>query len=363
MSHAPHKPEKFNCVTRFFRNVVWCFHSHMKNKQEDENAQKYDSYKSEHKELDKVAFEGLTSQNEKLIWQKEILCKELGQKFYEQYVRIGILVEEDRIILKENPGEHANDSIHRRTEVRFFHKLFCEWYAAHYLSDYALKNDLTVTKTPRLHHPSELASKKPAANVSETLNDSPNDVSDHPLERLPPGANEYVYRFACGLNRTAGEKIIKYLESIEDGEKFAILCILEQHGDVQNVLETIRKLCSRDIYIDVSDSLLLQRSVMNLLTIASHHQILITRVRIIDCFSSISLPSRELHLSSGLRMPVINTLQQLVIRGRTIRKLIQNDTIREIIQYSSMCEKLEYLRYPKHLKFCSSILYEIKSSI
>lgn len=234
---------------------------------------KYDSYEDEHKNLDKVAFEGLTSQKEKLTWQKETLCNELGEEFYEQYVRIGILVEEDCIIINDNPGEHAKDNIHRKTEVRFFHKLFCEWYAAHYVSDYASNNDLIVTKTSGIRDPSELASTKPNTNVLETCSDSPNDVLSHFLERLPPGANEYVYRFACGLNRAAGEKIINYLESIEDGEKFAILCILEQHGDVQNVLETIRKLCLRDIYIGVSDSLLLQRSIINLLTIASHNQV------------------------------------------------------------------------------------------
>ncbi|KAJ8018041.1 NLR family CARD domain-containing protein 4 [Holothuria leucospilota] len=278
MSHESEYFQKFNSVTSFFRYMITCFHSHMKNKMKDENVRQFDLFETEHKELDRLAFEGLNKKHQQIVWMKEDICKQTGDEFYQQYVNIGILVEEQVLQISNDSTSPVSDHIQYTTEVRFYHKLFCEWYAAHYLAEYASREEVTFNEWDGLPVADDSSSNDSDVLSSDDNADDEDRVStdgsypsteDHFLKYLNPADLQYVYRFASGLNPAAGEKLINYLKGDEEGERFAILCILEQGGKVENVLSTVEELCSDEVTINVNDSLLMQSSTLQLLEIAS----------------------------------------------------------------------------------------------
>ncbi|KAJ8048274.1 NACHT, LRR and PYD domains-containing protein 14 [Holothuria leucospilota] len=230
MSQEEKKEDFASCktVTGFFRNMIKCFHTHMRNKLKDANVQQYFLYERDHRELDLIAFRGLSADRQQIVWPKDYLRERLGGEFYDQYVRIGILVEEE--VLKDDPN-----SLGITQTVRFYHKLFCEWYAAHYVA-YVTRSEISLQDF---------------------------------LKRTDPAGNQYMYRFACGLSREASDKIIKYVKGKPDGSKFAILCIMEQNGNTDIVLDNVKDLCSRKVILARDQSKLLQRSTIQLLEIAS----------------------------------------------------------------------------------------------
>ncbi|KAJ8031733.1 NLR family CARD domain-containing protein 4 [Holothuria leucospilota] len=311
MTHESENFRKLNSVTSFFRYMISCFHSHMRNKMDDENVRKYELFESEHHDLDKAAFDALDGSSQKIIWDKHEFCQLIGQEFYDQYIRIGILVEEESVHIIDDPGTPITQHVQYKTEVRFYHKLFCEWYAAHYLSSYLQKN-------------------------------SDVDLSEF-LQYLDPFDVQYLYRFSCGLNADSAEKIITYLKNIEGGDKFAILCILEQTGKVNHIKETIRELCFEGVIISGYDSLLLQRSSMQLLEIAARNDIPIELVFLFNCFRSVDLSTAAIKTTSGLdltsRIPVKRLEVSLTITDTTEAEVIS------ILQFASMCPSLCELLY------------------
>ncbi|KAJ8019001.1 NACHT, LRR and PYD domains-containing protein 14 [Holothuria leucospilota] len=327
MSHESEQFQKFNSVTSFFRYMISCFHSHMKNKMEDENVEKYDLFETEHTELDKLAFEGLSRKDQQIVWSKHYMCERLGQDFYNQYVRIGILVEEEVLDISDDPNAVISEHIQYKTEVRLYHKLFCEWYAAHHLSEYASRNDITFERWK-----------------SEYRNNV-NCQTDHYLKYLDPSDLQYVYRFSCGLNRIAADKIIRYLKTREDATKFAILCILEKSGKVEDVLEDVEELCSKTVKINNGDTLLLQRSTIQLLEIATTNKVIsISRVCLYNCYSTVDLRGGiHLQLKSNLSIPVLTTLNKLWIDTENEGREITSEEFTGILQYSSKCLALKEL--------------------
>ncbi|KAJ8031734.1 NLR family CARD domain-containing protein 4 [Holothuria leucospilota] len=309
MTHDRGDFRKLNSVTSFFRYVILCFHSHMRNKMDEENVRKYELFESEHHDLDKAAFDALCSSSQKIVWKKDDLGQILGPEFYDQYVRTGILVEEEIIDIIDDPGSPIAEHVQYKTEVRFYHKLFCEWYAAHYLSSYLQQNA--------------------DVNLSEFL------------QHLDPFDVQYMYRFSCGLNTDTAEQIITYLKNIEGGDKFAILCILEQTERVDHIKETIRELCFEGIVISGHDSLLLQRSSMQLLGIAARNDIPIEFVRLSNCLQSVDLSASAIRITSGLaltsRIPVKVLVVSLYNRNMT------KDEAIDILQFASTCHSLREL--------------------
>ncbi|KAJ8048873.1 NLR family CARD domain-containing protein 4 [Holothuria leucospilota] len=264
MSNESRQFQKINNVTFFFRYMISCFHSHMRNKMKDENVQSCHLKEADHMKLDDLAFEGLSGKNQQIVWTKEDIRERLGQDFLNQYLRIGVLVEEEVIDISDNPSLKISDHIQYKTEVRFYHRLFCEWYAAHHLAKYASRDDVKFTPCGEGEEKDE----------QKNMTTSDKDVY---LKSLDPFNLHYVYRFACGLDPTAAEKIIAYLESRKDAEKVAILCLLEQGQNITNLLETVQKLCSREVTIYDNDSLLLQKSTVKLLEIAETNKVRVGR--------------------------------------------------------------------------------------
>ncbi|PIK43847.1 hypothetical protein BSL78_19289, partial [Apostichopus japonicus] len=61
----------------------------------DENVQMSEAHENDHSLLDEVAFEALSGYSKKIVWKKEQLRNLFGEEFYNQYIRVGILVEDD----------------------------------------------------------------------------------------------------------------------------------------------------------------------------------------------------------------------------------------------------------------------------
>ncbi|XP_071843443.1 NLR family CARD domain-containing protein 4-like isoform X2 [Apostichopus japonicus] len=239
-SHMTHEKVlfmRFNSVTEFFRYMMKCFHSHKSNKSMDRNTRPHNvTYELKFTELSKVAFEGLCGENQQLSWRKDGLCTRLGQGFYKHYNAVGIFVEEE--VYNVTNEQTSTADIQTRTDVRFYHQLFCEWFAS-----FRLVEIVVATR-----------------NASELKN---------VLDKVDPFNLQYLYRFTCGISPAVGKRIIEYLKSRRDGDKFAILCILEQTGEVDGIKDTVRDLCSKRVEIDDDNSKLLQRSTIQLLEIAS----------------------------------------------------------------------------------------------
>ncbi|KAJ8048593.1 NLR family CARD domain-containing protein 4 [Holothuria leucospilota] len=316
MTYEKEEFQKFNSVTSFFKHMIASFHSHMKNKMKDRNVRKWNVNEVNHQKLDEIAFEGLTSTYQKTTWNKEELSIRTGEKFYRQYRDLGILVEEDVLDIG---GKSGVDFTYKK-KTRFYHKLFCEWYAAHHLAD-ILGN-----------HGKETNNKKPnkVLNAEETKK---------LLESLNPFDLQYVFRFACGLNNDAAGIIIQYLQRTEEFEKFAVLCILERDDKTENIVESVRDLCSSTINITGNDSLLLQRSSIQLLEIAAANGIIVSRVCLTNSFKSVNVPAGRLHLTSELYLPALSTIKEILIRERA--RTMTEEEIETLLKFATKCKRLK----------------------
>ncbi|XP_071855440.1 uncharacterized protein [Apostichopus japonicus] len=311
MTHEKTHFQKFKSVTGFFRYMIKCFHSHMRNKSLDQHAKEHMSeHEMEHDELSKVAFECLCGENQQLSWRKDGLCTRLGQGFCQHYIAVGILVEEE--VFAETNEQTSTTDIQTRTDLRFYHQLFCEWFAC-----FRLVEVVAATR-----------------NASELKN---------VLDKVDPFNLQYLYRFTCGISPAVGKKIIEYLKSRKDGDKFAILCILEQTGEVDGIKATVKDLCSKRVVIRYDDSKLLQRSTIQLLEIASRFDIPISCMNLVYCSPRVDESGLNLILKSGLSLSILSSLQKLWI-GDNKRRLT-NEELAAILSYSSQCTSLKELRF------------------
>ncbi|XP_071831566.1 uncharacterized protein [Apostichopus japonicus] len=313
-SHMTHEKVlfmRFNSVTEFFRYMMKCFHSHKSNKSMDRNTRPHNvTYELKFTELSKVAFEGLCGENQQLSWHKDGLCTRLGQAFCQHYIAVGILVEEE--VSNVTNEQTSTTDIQTRTDIRFYHKLFCEWFAS-----FRLVEIVAATR-----------------GASELKN---------VLDTVDPFNLQYLYRFACGISPAVGKRIIEYLKSRKDGDKFAILCILEQTGEVDGIKDTVRDLCSRRVDINKSHSKLLQRSTIQLLEIAARYDIPISRVYLHSCSPRVDESGLNLILESGLSLSILSSLQKLWIYDDNRR--LTNEEWAAILSYSSQCTSLKELRF------------------
>lgn len=225
---------KFQSVTSLFRHIIYCFQIHMENKMKE--TKKYFQLGKYHPEFNKFAFESLKADNR--VWDRNDLRQKISKKAYELYARLGILVEEAISEIK--------------TDVRFFHNIFCEWYSANYIVDV-----LTKEKT--------VETDKSTASPGDKLYDMLSDL--HPVNV------EYFYRFASGLDRDVCNGIVSYLQTKYEGEKYAVNCIMEQNYESKNMNELVRTLVSIPVKIDYHHSKLTQRSTIDILDIVNREEV------------------------------------------------------------------------------------------
>lgn len=335
---------KFNSVTVFFRHIISCFHSHGKNKITDPvEKTKFESYERTHHALDEIAFEGLSGESQQLIWEKDFVCKKLGNEFYKQYISIGVLVEEEVRHIQDDPSHYSSQHIQYRQEVRFYHKLFCEWYAAHFLANYAAKPEVTLDPRNDDHDTNNPGND---IELEGSIQKNPHDKYQNVLENLHPADIQYLYRFACGLNATAAEKIYQYVTSKYGGDKFAILCLVEQTGKLDQIKPMIEKVCASTVMFHREHSMLLQRSTIQILEIASLQQIPIAHLWLCNCLKEVNNADRSLLLTSGVKIRQLHTLSALDIREND-REMTEKETV-GIIKYCIQSRELITLKF----KYC-----------
>lgn len=308
MSHESKTFQTFKTVTRLFQYMVTCLHSHGTNKMGTGNAQQHLMFEKDHRRLDKVAFEGLSEKYHRIVWKRQEMCEKLGKDFYEHYVRIGILVEEN--VLGNVDRQSSPSAYQYQKEVRFYHRIFCEWYAAHYFAKYAVGMDAYHLITI--------------------------------LQCIDPFDLQYFYHFVCGLNSSAVGSIMECVKKNKGGEKFAIMCILEQDRHDESTLDAVSYLCSKPIEFKPEDTKLLQRYTAQLLEIAVKKELFISSVWLKNCYSTVDFSGGDfIKLKSNFLLPVLTTLKKLWIRedGRKITATEMTC----ILLYSSKCDWLEEL--------------------
>ncbi|KAJ8049290.1 NACHT, LRR and PYD domains-containing protein 10 [Holothuria leucospilota] len=298
-------------VTSFVKFTLSCFYSHMWDKLREAGSSK-ECFKvsNDHSRLHKIAFKGLTTES-KINWAKDEFLRKVGSSSYEELITIGILIEESLLEVTDDPNTPVAEYIRYRKVVRFCHKIFAEWYAAHYVAENA----------SRIH----------TIGLSKIL------------KNLDPMELQFVFRFACGLNPTASRRIIKYLQSIEGGDSFATLCILEKTGSTDDIIETVREMCQKTIIFSYRNSRLLQRSNVQLIKLASEKEILIPTVVLHYCFSSVDTEKQSLCLNSGIDIPCLNNVRELVILELYSKDQVYKEA-QNILHYAARCAKLNLIR-------------------
>lgn len=191
-------PFSFKTVTKFFRYMIGSFHEQMKNKLRNEDRSKQEKINADHRRLDKLSFEALTEGNQEGKWIKQELRGLIGGALYDQYVAVGILVEEEVVMVNESPNAPTSTLVQRKTQTRFYHSIFREWFAAHYIS-----------------------AQRRVLNF------------ENKLRKLYASGSKYVFQFACGLNPASTSSIIKYLQKCKDSGDLIQRCLLEQKENLQ----------------------------------------------------------------------------------------------------------------------------------
>ncbi|XP_071851826.1 uncharacterized protein [Apostichopus japonicus] len=311
-AHMTHEKECFHTlksVTEFFSYMIKCFHNHMRKKSLDMNTKKHMSeYEIEHTELSNVAFEGLSNENQQLSWGRDKLGERLGQGFYDHYILVGILVEEEVADVTNvmTPVKY----IQTKTEARFYHKLFCEYFAS-----FAL-----VVK---------VAAARNTTEVKKIL------------DKLDPFDLQYLYRFSCGIDVKVGSKIIEYLKGRKDCDKFVILCILEQTGEIDDdIKKSVREICSKVFFLSDSNSKLLQRFSIQLLDIASKCNIPIVDLYLFKSFSKAD--KDNIVLRSGLSLGNLPTVFKIDVDIKEGRELTEED-VTGLLLYAEQSNDLREL--------------------
>ncbi|XP_071842736.1 uncharacterized protein [Apostichopus japonicus] len=298
-------------ATSFFRFLVSCLHSHFMRKNPTMERNKTQQFEKNHGKLDKIAFDSLMENNNHATWTRDEMCKELGDEFYEYYIKVGILAEEEVLFIDNKPGISESEHIYTKINVRFFHKLFCEWYAAHFLSQFS--EDSSGVKLRKT------------------------------LKCLDPFILQYVYRFACGLNPESSSEIIKYLQSTPDGDMFVNLCILEQSGNVESIKEAVQELSLGKVQINSESSRLLQRSTLQIIDIASAMKIQINCFHLENCFNDVNLEKGCITLNSEVQICKLTFVKELKITEMG-RELVLREVI-DILDYSSSCGGIETVTF------------------
>lgn len=267
-------------VTILLDNMVSCFHAHMERKEENGNVRKWKpmKYNTDSKGISKAAFEALRKNNQRPVIETEELRKQIDEELFKQFKCMGILVEEEVADVMENSNN--TEDCQCKKEVRFFHKLFCEWFAACYLSDYLEKNlDLDFNQL---------------------------------FQSFDPYFVQYLYRFVCRLNSRSAPHIIDYLKDKLPYES-VIFCIHEYAGNDDSLVESVRYLCKETIVISGHDSSLLQRSSLKVLQIASTKNINISNMILHNCLEPACPPKEGITIQSGLTISSETPVETLFI--------------------------------------------------
>lgn len=291
-------------ATQFFQYVIDEIESRL-NEKFGNNDPKYSRFTNDdYMRIGDVALQAF-SNKKPLIWTRQILMNRIGEDTCIKFLAVGILVQEDNGILVSKTSNKIS-----RKEIKFYHTLFCEWYAAKVLVKRLEKRDYEKI-----------------------------------LNKLNPFDLQYLYRFTCGLNISAGNKIISYLQSGENGDKFAIICELEKTGKVEDIRESVTKMCSSIVSIFGGGSRLLRKSIALLLEIASKIEIPIESVLLDRCVRADEEYPEHLAVGPDSFIPPLTTLTELRIYN--VGQHLSQSLNDHILTYCFQCGNVRNLQFLK----------------
>ncbi|KAJ8050737.1 NLR family CARD domain-containing protein 4 [Holothuria leucospilota] len=297
--------QKLKSVTDIFRYVISCFHAHFKNKYKDDNAHKMMTEENDHHKLDRVAFDSLFAKDRKLLMKKNELIQKIGKNLYQEYVAIGVIVEDEAFRF-----DSYNEIYKYTSEVRFYHQIFCEWYASEYLSQ----------------------------NVASV-------ESQGFLNSIDPFRFQYVYRFACGKNEMLAEKLLGNFQHEKTYRDFLLLCIIEVAKITEKISDNIQEILSKDIIFHLDDNRLLQRYKVEFLNIAFKHNVSACHVMFYNCISFREHNDGSLTMKSGIALP-----HNLAIKAMTIYEKgqeIKHQVAKSIFKYACLCKTMTNVSFER----------------
>lgn len=243
--------DKCTSVTRYFEYMIQCLYRNMRRKDNKMDGAVSLSNTADKRRLYKLVLKGLTEKEQMICWEKEYFRQKVGRACFNELIQVGILVEEVSLQTKVTTSLPVPGHVVQRNYVRFYHKLFAEWYAAHHLSG---RNGSLF----------EFSLRKI-------------------LRKVNPIHVQFLFRFACGLRPSSAKKIIKYLRGTTKGDPCANLCFWEQTYGNMDILSTVSDMCSRMVSFESGDSQLLQRSRIQLFKRAVENQVAASSIPMIYC--------------------------------------------------------------------------------
>lgn len=316
-AHISHESAKFHemiSLTTIVNFIMTSFHSHIKSKMNEDETSNCHSFVTDHKELDKMAFDAILSKKKEIQWSKDNLCQRLGQDFCDYYIRTGIMVEKDKscnVTLSLTFAQNQQCRV-----VTFSDNIFCEWFAAHYLSRDVLKQDSSFR-----------------GRYTE----------DGKQKELEPYLFLQVYRFACGLSDDAAKTLIQHLKTRKDSDMLVCLCNTEANKNNEYSKSPLLKTCQSTIHFRRKDTLYLQRSSIQVLDIAASCGIPIACVKLIDSYNSVESSAGYLLLESRVCLPSLCTLRMLWLDDGFLE--IKTEQFRKLLSFSSYFSKLQFLKF------------------
>lgn len=316
MSHDDKGTENIQSFTSSVSYVIACFHSHMRNKSSSKD--KMRQFEREHASVDKVAFFGLRESEQSTFWGKDKVITEIGEDVYNHFTCTGIFVESDVLDTSANQNLHP---IQYKAQVRFLHKIFREWYAAHHVINCIATQD----SAQRTQY----------------------------LEKLNPFVFPSLYLFSCGLNPEGCGFIINYLESHDSYHAFTNVCILEQVTSGSSK-QKLKERSPLEVNMNLSEIFLIQCSSLRLLELASKYKIPIEHVKIDGGIFPSAVSSDRLVLTSELSIPPLITMKKLSMNFNN--QDISKERIEAFLHYFSLCSQLKQLELqhilmPKQLQW------------
>ncbi|PIK40517.1 hypothetical protein BSL78_22637 [Apostichopus japonicus] len=337
MSHENKDLKTFKSVTSFFRYVIACFHSHLKNKTIGKV-----TFDLEHDELNKVAFEALSGRNQLIVWDSTSLRKRLGDDFYEQYLKTGIFFEEevltgDQFLIKRKSDSTTNCSI----TIACLHLTMafkeCDGYTILLQSGLSLCPLVTVEK---IHIEMEPEGNEPCT-ISETQ-----------LTNI----FRFVLRCQSVKELSFSECLLPLSSSQEsiNAEMISrkIKIYWQDYGYSLNIhsgdwevgdIKIIESLCSDRLKFWSDDSQLQQNCTLQLLKNATNNGIPIFHLELLQSFSKAD--AGNIILCSGIQLSCPVSLKKLSIdTSEEGRELTETEVV-GILMFAQQSKRLEELMF------------------
>ncbi|PIK45557.1 hypothetical protein BSL78_17596, partial [Apostichopus japonicus] len=300
--------QNYRTVTGLVRGLVSCFIRQMGKTIDANNERGFHLTDAETRKLGEIAMEGV-GYNKPTLWKIDEFIKRVGEQLCKGCIQVGILEMED-------------DDM-----VKFYHPVFCEWFAAYYVSELTSRDDI------KLYPPYEM----------DGLDESEKNRESEILENADPENVLFFYNFASGMNSIAARNLHDYLNRIQGCDRLAALCLLEHEEQLEEGSKAIRNVCQKEVDVSWFHKETRQRSTINLLESASKKNIPISSIVCHESLRCINDAADKMIFKSGLAMNYLTTLQEIWFEQR--EKEYTEDEFHAILKFAAKCDQLVTVKF------------------